>query len=538
MTTSRGGLGSGSTGHFRRISWVVVCLAALGFAGSTAAPVAAAARSVASTQARRAGGHLTVVSVEPSGSWVGMDPFLSTISPGTAAMFPVWDPLFNLDPVTNGILTNSLATSYHVSGGGLTVTINLRKGVKFQDGTAFNSDAVVWNLERYQSSVVGSECASYLTVVASITASSPYQVTVQLNQRDAGFIPLLATQQCALMVSPTAYQAEGANFTNDPVGTGPFIYSSGEPGTVANFASFSGYWGGKPLLSSVTIEAVPSNDAAFSALKSGAAQAWLSLVDIGAVPQILEARADHNLKVSNGTSASITYVCFSFTNSPFDNRLAREAVTYATDSKVIDASLYHNLDKPIEGIFPPSSWAYDGGVEKGYPSYNLSKAQADVKAIHGLSFTLMVANTPSQLQLGEALQAQWQQAGITALLNPVPASSLAASLHAQSYQGMLLNAPGLPDPDNIAYRWFYSGSSFTQNGLKSDVVDKYIVQGRSDYGRAARKSSYLKLNQYLTSLDTWDDIASTSPYNIVDKNVMGLPVNPFSVFPWASVWVK
>ena len=511
------------------VATLMLAFGAIGAAGATTAHTAA--------PKIHNGGHLTEVNVQASGTWVGMDPFLPNIPPATAAMFPVWDPLFNLNPVTNAIEYTGLATNSKVSGGGLVITITLRRGVKFQDGTAFTASSVVWNLERYMNPAVNSECTAYLTVVSSVVATSAYTVTINLNSRDAGIIPLLATQQCALMVSPTAYQSEGSNFTNDPVGTGPYKFLSGTPGSVSNFVPWTGYWGGKPHFSEVTLEAVTSDANALSALQSGSAQAWLSFVDIGAVTQIEQARADRSLVVQHTPASSITYVTFSFTHSPFDNQLYREAVTYATNPAVIDKQLYQNVYKPVQGIVPPSDFAFTNGVERAYPGYNPTKAEAIVKQLGGsLNFQFLVSNTPTQIQLADALAAQWQPLGINAQITPVTTGTLITNLHALSYQALLINSPGLPDPDNIFFRWFYSKSVLTQNGLKSSVADKLIIEGRSDYGRPARVKAYTTLNNYISGLDPWDDVAATSAYSITAKNLVGATADQYDMFPWQSMY--
>ncbi|HVB07074.1 MAG TPA: ABC transporter substrate-binding protein [Acidimicrobiales bacterium] len=485
--------------------------------------------------AGRSGGHLTVVTVQAGGSWVGMDPFAPALAPGTAALFPVYDALFNVDPVTNAIRTNALATGYRIGDGGRTITISLRRNVKFQDGTPFDAQAVVWNLERSMSPAVASQCEPDLQVVSKVVASGPYQVALHLSSRDAGLLALLATQPCALMVSPTAYLSEGANFAEDPVGTGPFAYAGGLPGTVADFTRFDGYWGGRPKLGEITVEAVESDGAAYATLHSGAAQAWLSSADTAAAPDILEARHDPALVVTSGRAPSITHVDFAFTHSPFDNPVVRQVVTAATDAKTIDLTLYHNLFRPIEGVFPPSSWAYSGGTEKNYPAYDPRQVASLLAKLGSVSFTMLVADTPAQLQLAEALQAQWQSVGIDAQISPVAPSVLLSDLHTLNYQAALTTSPALPDPDDMVYPWFYSSSPFTENGMNSPAVDQYIRTGRADYGSSARRASYLKLNSLLSGLAPWDDIAAMSPYNIVAKAVKGIPVDPYSRFPWQSI---
>ncbi len=133
-------------GKSRPASFALACCAALLLGPALLATAANAGPTPPATT--RGSGHLTVVSVQPGGSWSGMDPFAPYVSPSTIAMFPVFDSLFSLDPRSDAVLSDSLATGYRVGSGGRTITITLRRGVRFQDGTPFNAAAVVWNLER------------------------------------------------------------------------------------------------------------------------------------------------------------------------------------------------------------------------------------------------------------------------------------------------------------------------------------------------------------------------------------------------------
>ena len=234
-------------------------------ASMVSATIGTAASSAAAKPKR--GGTLTALITSV---WPTLDPAGSTITPNEAVWQPEFEPLFWT--TATGVQQPWLALGAKTTNGGLTITIKLRTGVKFQDGTPFNAAAVVYNLNRYASPSVASECVAYFNVMTSATVVSKYVVQIQLSQPDSGFVPLLGAYQCGLMGSPTAIASEGANFGLNPVGTGPFRYVGGSPGTLANFTRFAGYWGPKPYLNGVTLEEVGSAQAAFDAMQTNQAQ--------------------------------------------------------------------------------------------------------------------------------------------------------------------------------------------------------------------------------------------------------------------------
>ena len=136
----------------------------------------------ASSGAPKAGGSLTVLEWTGfSGDWpAGLDP--ATNINGAAdqsQMNAIYGQLFELGP--KGKIIPDLATGYKFSNGGKTITITLRQGVKFTDGTPFNADAVVWNLKRD----LKSSCTCKPTwPVTSVTATGPSTVQINLSAPD------------------------------------------------------------------------------------------------------------------------------------------------------------------------------------------------------------------------------------------------------------------------------------------------------------------------------------------------------------------
>ncbi len=179
----------------------------------------------ASSGTPKAGGTLTVLEWTGfSGDWpAGLDP--ATNINGAAdqsQMDAIFGELFELGP--KGKIIPDLATGYKFSNGGKSITITLRQGVKFTDGTPFNADAVVWNLKRD----LKSSCTCKPTwPVTSVTATGPSTVQINLSAPDGAFINQIFDSIANWIASPTAVQKMGQKaFAAKPVGAGPFIVVS------------------------------------------------------------------------------------------------------------------------------------------------------------------------------------------------------------------------------------------------------------------------------------------------------------------------
>lgn len=99
-----------------------------------------------------------------------------------------------------------------------TLTLTLRQGVKFQDGSDFNADAAKFNLDRdiqTKTSFRRSELAS----VDTVEAKDPFTVVIHLKKPDSTLLAQLVDRS-GMMVSPKAVAAQGADFTRSPLNAG------------------------------------------------------------------------------------------------------------------------------------------------------------------------------------------------------------------------------------------------------------------------------------------------------------------------------
>ena len=100
----------------------------------------------------------------------------------------------------------------------LSYTVQVRKGIEFNDGTPLDAQAVAASAERFIT-YPGSNLASTYVGVESVTASGPYTVVYHLKARDSTFVA-----SNSYVLSPTALSIEGDNFATHPVCVGPFMF--------------------------------------------------------------------------------------------------------------------------------------------------------------------------------------------------------------------------------------------------------------------------------------------------------------------------
>src|SRR2546430_8628278 len=154
---------------------------------------------------------------------------------------------------------------------GLTVTIGLRRGIKFNDGTAFDAQAVKTTLDR-DLTLPTSLRKSEISAIQKVTASGPNTVQLSLSRP---FSPLTAAlaDRAGMIMSPAQLQKLGANFASDPVCVGPFQSSKRVPGDQIVLTKSSDYYAKSRVhLDQIVFKFVPDSTVRLANVQSGAIQ--------------------------------------------------------------------------------------------------------------------------------------------------------------------------------------------------------------------------------------------------------------------------
>lgn len=310
--------------------------------GLTLAVTLAACTAKGATTAE-GGGAANIVFTMPLPETSSADPVDSTAIDNLRLIRSAYEGL--VTQVTGGYDVQPALSTEWSTEDNKTWTFTLREGVKFTDGTAFDSAAVIANVERYQK--LGGQVGGLL---AGVTATAPDANTVQfvLDTPNGGFLSYLPM---VAIVSPKALTDNAGDddahawLVANTAGTGPYR-SDGEL-TTSNrkLVRNDDYWGGWQDGQISTINFVPAADPAtqIQQLQKGEVD---RIMNIPLGPYLDQLEGNENLTVLREDGTQIDEIQMNTQAGPLKNKLLRQAISYAYD--------------------------YEAGIEAAYDGYGIA----------------------------------------------------------------------------------------------------------------------------------------------------------------------
>ncbi|GAB3125418.1 ABC transporter substrate-binding protein [Glaciibacter psychrotolerans] len=267
----------------------------------------------------------------------GFDPLnpLSASANGER-LVPVFDTLLRVG--TDGDVIPFLASGME-SDDGATWTMTLRDGVTFTDGTPFDAEAVIFNVERHRAKDSPSSSKFLLANLTTMTAPDATTVVFTLSQPNYSF-PYLFTASGAvgLIGSPTALAADAEAFNRSPVGAGPFIVQEWVVDDHVTMTRNPNYWGDKPQFETLTYRVLPDPQSRENALVTGQIQAGVIMGNFGAVSQ------NKDLTINTQGVRGAIALLPNMSAAPLNDQRVREAIQIAFDPKNTNSVMYGTAD--------------------------------------------------------------------------------------------------------------------------------------------------------------------------------------------------
>ncbi len=337
----------------------------------------------------------------------------------------VYDGLFMRDYASAALPARTipgLATAYDISGDGRTYTFQLRKGVKFHDGTPWDSEAAMFNFRRWFDKSfefyygrANTTVTPFIGGVADYDAPDAATFRVQLEKANAGWFDYFTGAPTFFMVSPAAVEKSGnKEFANKGVGTGPFVVKEYKRNARLVLEANKDYWGGAPQIKTLTIVPVPDEAARVSGVLSGQ-------YDIGQ-----EIPPDGIAQVKNKPDMQLKFagkpVTFGFggdnRKGPWSDPKVREAVSLAINRKGITDGLLRGSGQPASQFYGLGNPAFDKSLQP--LPYDTAKAKQLLQGsdyASGLNFKFLTSTSamgvPDPPRVLEQVQSDLEAIGIS-----------------------------------------------------------------------------------------------------------------------------
>ncbi|HXX38288.1 MAG TPA: ABC transporter substrate-binding protein, partial [bacterium] len=304
----------------------------------------------------------------------------------------IYNSLVGYKPGTLDLVPD-LAVSWVPSENYTVWTFQLRRGLRFQDGTPFNADAVKFNVERwwdlqspYSFANAGRTHVTWRvnmggfkgqpsSVLKDVVVTGPYTIRFITQSPFPNLPGVLAGDGHFGIASPTAVQADGPKYGSPsalPVGTGPFIAKSWTPGDRIVLVKNPGYWKrGLPKSDGLVIKFISDPAAQLADVQAGTVDFTADLLP----EQLKIIQADPQLRPVFAPTTNVGFLNLNPAYAPLSKPEVRRAVATAIDQQgIVDAFFGRQLAVTNGHFTPPvMSWAWSPKVTS-YP-YDPAKAK-------------------------------------------------------------------------------------------------------------------------------------------------------------------
>src|SRR6059036_3555559 len=353
-----------------------------------------------------------------------LDPTLARTYVGRIVFSQICEKLYEIDE-TLKIHPQLAADLPAITDGGRTVTIKLRAGVKFNDGTPMDAESVKLSLDRHRT-LAGSNRASELAPVEAVEVVDPLTVRLRLK---APFSPLLAqlTDRAGMPLSPTAVNKLGEKFGTTPVCVDPWQFAERVAQDRIIVERSTHYFDpGQAKFEKIIFRIIPDDNVRVANLKSGDIDFMHMVSPTDATGLKREAR----FELSNVTGLGYQGITINLhnktgkTNPPDDlgtplanDPRVREAFELSIDREALNQVAWDGLFTPGCTPIPPISVFFDKSRKcAGRDVARAKKLLADAGLAGGYSFEMTVPNEPQQRRVGEVIQQMAREAGFNITL--------------------------------------------------------------------------------------------------------------------------
>jgi peptide/nickel transport system substrate-binding protein len=448
-------------------------------------------------------------------------------SSGLSLVMPyLFDTLVTRD--VDGSLHPLLAESWQTSDDGKAITVQLKPGVTFHDGSPLTAEAVKLTFDRYIEKGVKSPIYSAVKEIGAVEVVDELTVRFTFDQPSATFWSTV-TMPYAGILSPASMEAVDASGEGHLVGTGPFLLGEWKAGqSLALVANPDYAWGpdfmenrGAPYLSELVFKVIPEATTQMAALEVGE----VDVVFVNQPSHLQKLAANPELRTEEMVLNSLVYLGFNSQKGPFAEPLVRQALSHAVDKQQIVDIALGGLGQLAYTPLPPTLLGFDPALKESELGYDLDQARAllqeagfEATADGGwqrdgqpLAALLLTSNRAPNETIATLLQSQLKAIGVPVEIQQLDSKAVQDATNQGAFD-LLLWRFEWNDPDGLR---IFLGSeaigSTNRTFYSNPDVDALLAAAAHELDPAARHDLYVQAQQLILQDAPWQPL-----YNPVD----------------------
>jgi len=303
------------------------------------------------------------------------------------------------------------------------------------------------------------------------------------------FAPFLKTVQQIYIVNEKTINEQGDAAFKNPIGTGPYKFISwNEKDKTVELEKYEDYYGEKAHISKLSFKVITDTNTAAIALESGDIDFALKM-DSNSYNTLKE---NSKIVVDYQPTSYMFYLIFNNKEGVTNNKLLRQAISYAIDREAINMIQSDGYDKVADGYIYDGVTGYSGGKVKTY-DYDVEKAKALMKeaGIENLKLSFM-SDREYVTKIAQVVQSDLAKIGITLNIEQVDAAAFDEKIYGATYEmAYWSNSNYSMDADDL-YKWYHSGSGTNVTYYNNPEFDKLVEEARSVADEVKRQELYNK----------------------------------------------
>lgn len=464
------------------------------------------------------GGRLIVAR---TGDIDNLDPHLATAFQTYQTLELVYDTLFELTPELE--VTEGLVGSFEYSDDGTELTLSLRDGVVFHDGSELDSGDVAASLERILDEETGAVARANLVSIEGVEAPDDATVVLSLSEADATLPAALAEPNTSIL---SAEAIEADTVGSEPMGTGPFMFEEWEQGQSVLLSANTEYWGDGPQLDEVQFRVIPDESSILAGLRADEFHMGV-MTDPSVVTQVDESE----LTVERTPALAYRALMLNTGHEQLSDQQVRQAIACAIDrQELIDNGVFGEGE--TTGPFTAPAYSSDpyAGLPCDGPDVEMSRSLLEEAGYgDGFSLNTIVISGAYGTAMNEAqvLQAQLSEIGIELDLEELETNVYVERWLAADFDAAVALNGGRADPHQMYVRYFTSTGNLNDVATySSDSLDELFAQGRAETDEQARAEIYAQISQQLLEASPWAWLFTGFEYRVMQPEVSGFTPMP------------